>query len=65
MVVPEREVSHIYIFSISQSGGEGVFGITGAASEGFIVVTGELDYDTGPQLYTLNVSTMVSPGTRV
>ena len=43
-----------------QSGGEGLFSVSGGASEGFVVVTGELDYDSGPKVYALNVTARVS-----
>mgnify|MGYP000724539596 CR=1 FL=1 len=42
------------------TGQQGAFSIAGGASEGFIVVSGELDYDAGPQMYVLNITTTVS-----
>ena len=42
-----------------QSDEAGLFGIPGGASDGAVVVTGELDYDTGPIVHILNVSVRV------
>ena len=44
---------------VFQSGTDDMFSVVGGASEGFIQLNRELDYDNGQRTYVLNVTATV------